>query len=291
MKLGEADPLQLFQAGFHGAALVFLVLGYYLLRKVLAEKPGAAAAAQNTFRMKLRAVWGFLWFAFLFFVAGVAFQIWGPRIGRGSSDPLVVQLSPSEMPAGLPSPLVYLAGDPLQFGASGRAEATIETKRDLMINTLKLSQAIDARIRSAEIQQAASTPGVGIGDDPAAQEVGLTDDVLATATPAQVEAKVEELKEKVENPAPGEDPAAARASLGWVYYSLGRDEEAKATLELAAKEADDPKTKARVSQNLSRVLEMQGDLKGAKKVLLDTKIGRERVQALGRVEAAAVPPG
>src|SRR5262245_18158354 len=114
----------LVQLGFHGTALAFLLLGFQLLRKILDEKPATAAEAR-TLQTKIRTIWVFLGFSFLFFAAGVASQIWGPRLSEGGTRPLVVQLVPIEMPAGLPAPTLFLSGAQLEFGKGGSSEAQI----------------------------------------------------------------------------------------------------------------------------------------------------------------------
>ncbi len=246
--------LSVFQAGLHGAALVFLYLGYRLNRQVV-EEDGPQLKA------KLASVRFFLVVALAFFVAGAGLQVWEER----TDGELTMHLSPKEMPDGVPDLELLWAGEPLAV-ERGYVKRPLAEATDLRIDAEDLRDAVvslQAVNRRLQVDEAASD-GEEVGvTDTSTGGTGVSNDQLATADDEELEAAARNLSSSLADPAV-QDPAAVKASLGWVEFNRGNTKEAVRFLEEAAREAPDEKTRARALNNLGRVHLQQGDLEASR---------------------------
>ena len=252
--------LSLFQVGFHGAALVFLYLGYRLNRQVV-EEDGPQL------KEKLSSVRFFLAMARAFFVVGAGLQIWEAQFDEGPAEPVALNmnLSPKEMPDGIPNLDVSLDGDPLKF-SRGHAAPPVQVGNNLRIDAEALRdavvslQAVNRQLQLAEA--AADGDEVGVSEA-ATGGAGVSNDQLASADAEELETTAQNLSRSLADPAV-RDPAAVKASLGWVEFNRGNTKEAVRVLEEAAREAPDEKTRALAYNNLGRVYLQQGDLEASR---------------------------
>ncbi|MEM7483185.1 MAG: tetratricopeptide repeat protein [Acidobacteriota bacterium] len=271
-----------FQLGFHAAALVFLYLGYRLLRQVV-------ASGGEELPLKLKNVRFFMIMSLAFFVLGASLQLyegWARRTDRSGARQLLLHLSPTRMPEDVPPAEVRLAGELLEFD-NGRAAPEIHAATDMAINLERIRDVVvrlRAINRELQLDQAAALPDVGVGTDDLPGEWTLSDQSLREAGAAELDSTVARLNEALEE-SDGADSAAIRSSLGWVYYARGDFGAATAELERAASEAQDEEIRVRAYNNLGRVLLDRGDLEGSRAAFQNAGSGVAARGGLGQVAA------
>jgi len=246
--------LTLFQLGFHGAALVFLFLGYRLNQKVV-EEDGPQL------KEKLASVRFFLAMALAFFVVGAGLQVWSELGDSDLTTDLTMHLSPAKMPEGLPDLKLTLGGQTLEFD-SGRTQAEIAKSTDLRVDAEALRTAI-ANLQAVNRQiliEEASESGDEVGvEEEAARSVGVSNESLRNAEPEELDELADRLSEELERPGTT-NPTAVKTSLAWVQFSRGETVQARELLEQAVTESPDEKTRSLAYNNLGRVYLQQGDL-------------------------------
>ena len=86
--------IELVRLGFHGFAVVMLFLGYRLLRAVVGEKASSAAEEITGLQLRLKSVRNFLVISLIFFVLGVASELFRMSQEKRQTNEMTMQLQP-----------------------------------------------------------------------------------------------------------------------------------------------------------------------------------------------------
>ncbi len=291
--------VQLFELGLHGAALVFLWLGYRLNNE-LNEQNATAPAEIEVLKLKLRQLRFFMVLSLAFFVIGAGLEIYQVRSERLTAPApavdLVTYIQPKTMPEGFPSLEVRIAGKALEF-PSGRNHSTLSQAADLMIDAEPLRDAIvnmRSTLTSLQVAQAKTAAGVGLAADPAVGSAALSNADLASKSPDELQAAVARLEESLATGTSGPDSAEERAafktSLGWTLFVQGDNGKAKAELEEAILLAKNNATRERARNNLSVVYLNEGHLDASENLLRQnpsSPFAQRNLEAIKQIRASA----
>jgi len=160
--LSGIDFVQLVQMGFHGTALAFLILGFFLMRGVLRQNQ--KKENHENLEIKLKNVRFFLLVSVVVMILGIGAQFLVNYLD--SRYDVEVHLSPSGMPQGTSEPLLSTQGGQVQFDHGlGRLTVGRNLPIRLVIDDIvERIKTLEAEVQAHQ-QQLAAEEGGGFDED------------------------------------------------------------------------------------------------------------------------------